>query len=299
MVSGISSVQRVTNRAKREVVARVAPLNRLVQAAHETRVRAHAPHLPPLAPHESELLDELRSEGVAKTSLDALGLANIDSVKRALEKLVSTLGQTDAGADSSIKPTPEDLLEDRSLWQCGLDPRLLAMAENYIGLPVRYYGAAVFRSIADGKTVGTRQWHRDIEDHRMMKMLVWLNDVSPSGGALEYIPKRRSQEAVERLHYVSGYVKDDDIREVVPPADWRKATGPRWTAVLADPAHILHRGSPAEDQDRYSVTFTWTSRHPVKTMPSAEQFSSTDLSRIREGLDEDQLACLPRALQST
>ena len=63
--------------------------------------------------------------------------------------------------------------------------------------------------------------------------------------------------------------------------------------MLADPARILHRASPAEDQDRYSVTFTWTSRHPIKTMPPAEPLTADEDARIRAGLSPAQLACLP------
>ena len=90
-----------------------------------------------------------------------------------------------------------------------------------------------------------------------------------------------------------GFVPDVEMDKVVPSSEWVKATGPRWTAVLADPARILHRASPAEDKDRYSVTFTWTSRNPIKTMPAAEPFTADEDARIRAGLTPAQLACLP------
>ena len=225
----------------------------------------------------------LEKDAVAVTSLDELALSGVESVKATLDRLVTQLAGTDPGAESAIRPSHEQLFEDVELWRLGLNRRLLDIAENYIGLPVRYYGGAMYREVADGKALGTRQWHRDIEDHRVFKILIWLNDVGPRGGAFQYIPKPESDDAVNRLKYVAGFVTDDQMTMIVPEEEWVKATGPRWTAVMADPARILHRASPAEDRDRYSITFTWTSRHPIKTMPPAEPFSASDAAESEPG----------------
>ncbi len=42
----ISTLSRVTNRAKRQVIARFAPINRWVLNAYEARLRDHHPLLP-------------------------------------------------------------------------------------------------------------------------------------------------------------------------------------------------------------------------------------------------------------
>ena len=265
----------------------------MVRNAHESRLRDHSPHLPPLGAADSELVHEMRRTGVARTSLDDLALPGTDDIKRILGRLRNSLSATDAAGTSAIKPDHRELMVDEALWRWGLEPRLLDIVENYIGLPVRYHGAAVYRELADGRVGGTRQWHRDIEDHRVFKILVWLNDVGPRGGAFEYVPKPASDEAVRKLKYVGGFVSDDALGRLVSPSEWTKATGPQWTAVLADTAAIMHRASTAESADRYSVTFTWTSSHPLKTMPIAEPMSAEEESRIRAGLSPRQLACLP------
>jgi hypothetical protein len=293
----VSTISRVTNRAKRQVMARFTPVSKIVQNAHDAKVRAHRPDLPPLSESDAALVRSLDTNGVAVTSLDELGLAGTDSVKSTLDRMVQNLADRDPGGESAIKPSHAQLLADLDLWRLGLNRRLLDIAENYIGLPVRYYGAAMYREVADGKTLGTRQFHRDIEDHRMLKILVWLNDVGPRGGAFQYIPKIQSDQAVDHFKYVAGFITDEAMTPVVPADQWVKATGPKWTAVMADPVRLLHRASPAEDRDRYSVTFTWTSRRPIKTMPAAEPFSASEIARIRDGLDAHQLACLPEELQ--
>jgi len=285
-------VSRVANRAKRQAIARIPSVNRLVLTAHDRRLREYEPNLPDIGSSDAGLIDEVERNGVAVTSLDKLDLPGTEQLKAALERLRTTLADRDPGSNSALKPSREELVANPEMWQWGLNPRLLDIVENYIGLPARYYGAAVYREIADGKTEGTRQWHRDIEDYKVFKILVWLNDVGPRGGAFQYVPRPVSDEAVRQLKYVAGFVSDPALSGVVDPERLVKATGPQWTAVMADPARILHRASPAEDRDRYSVTFTWTSRQPIKTLPAAEQFTPAEIARLRKGLDARQLACL-------
>lgn len=288
-----SSLSRVTNRAKRQVIARFPPVNRLVQNAYRARLRDHRPNLPSISPARSALIERVETTGVAVSSLDELGIPGTEQVKVILEGLKASLAARDPQGASALKPAHEELLGDVALWRWGLEQQLLDLVENYIGLPVTYYGAAVYREVADGLTEGTRQWHRDIEDHKVFKILVWIDDVGPRGGATEFVPKPMSDLAARQLKYVAGFVSDADMTKVVPAAEWVKAVGPQWTAVLADPARIMHRASAAEDRDRYSVTFTWTSRNPIKTMPAAEPFTPDENARIREGLTPAQLACLP------
>lgn len=288
-----STVGRAANRAKRQVIARFAPAHRLVQRGYEARLHEHHANLPAISPAMSALIQRVDSTGVAVSSLDELGIPGTEQLKVVLDGLRTSLAARDPHGASALKPAHQELLADASLWRWGLEPKLLDLVENYVGLPVTYYGAAVYREVADGRTESTRQWHRDIEDHKVFKILVWIDDVGPQGGALEYVPRPVSDPAVEKLRYVAGFVSDADMSSVVPPEHWVKAVGPRWTAVLADPARILHRASLAQDKDRYSVTFTWTSRHPIKTMPLAEPFTADESDRVRADLSPAQLACLP------
>ena len=293
----LSSARRVTDRAKREVAARVPPVQWLANATHDARLQAHAPHLPTLGTYERELLKELQLAGAVRTSLAGLGLSGLGAVMGALDGLVNVLARADSAAGTTVKAAPKDLLADLSLWHFGVNEGLLALVENYIGLPVRYCGAAVYRGVAHSKLLDTREWHRDVEDRRMVKLLVWLNDVGAEGGALRYVSKPRTKEAVRQLRYVSGRLTDASMRAAVPPHEWIRATGPRWTAVFVDPAQVLHRAGPAEARDRYSVTFTWTSRQPLTSPPGAQQFSPADIERIRHGLNPAQRASLPLAMQ--
>jgi hypothetical protein len=56
------------------------------------------------------------------------------------------------------------------------------LARHRPHLPVAYDGASVNYTVADGREVSTRRWHRDWEDRRMLKVAVCLNDVGHGGG---------------------------------------------------------------------------------------------------------------------
>ena len=167
------------------------------------------------------------------------------------------------------------------------------MVENYLGLPARYAGAGVRCERATGEAVGVRQWHRDVEDHRMLKLLVWLNDVDDEGGPFEYVDRAHTPALTRSLRYVSGYVGDEALERHLPRSEWRRATGPTWTCVVADPRSVFHRAMPPIRRDRLSLTFSFTSRTPLRALPSPA-VGPREREWGTRGLTARQLACLPR-----
>lgn len=287
-----SPLGRLANRVKREMLTHLTPLRWAADGRHEERRRTWAPHLPALDPDQAALVSTLHRDGVRVGPLDELAIPGTDALQRALEQVAGPLAALPPAGASTVRPTVDELLADLSLWHWGLQDRLLDIVENYLGVPARYYGADVRREIANDQTVGVRQWHRDAEDRRTVKILIWLNDVDDQGGPYAYIPMVESLYAVERLHYVAGFVDDSKVLRLVAPGSVTMATGPRWTTVVADNCRLLHRATPPVARDRLSVTFTWSSRTPMKT-EQAPDFTAEHLRRIRSGLSERQLACLP------
>ena len=51
-----------------------------------------------------------------------------------------------------------------------------------MGLPVRYFGVAMKREIANGVIEGPRSFHIDPEDENVLKIIVYLNDVDAGTG---------------------------------------------------------------------------------------------------------------------
>lgn len=289
----IGDLKRAGNRAWREVVARVPPVGRAVDRRYSRRLRAYHDQLVvPLLPPRRQILEDVARDGIAISDLDTLGLSGTASLKLPLERLAKGL----AARDPATEPYPicsnrDELLDEIGVWQWGLHEDVLDLVESYLQLPARYYGPEVRREVADGQQKAIRQWHLDAEDHRVLRMLVWIYDVGPEGGAFEWIPCDRTSSITHEMHYVSGWRTEGQMVDVAPRELWRRADGPRWTVVLADTHSVFHRAGTPRDSDRYSVTFTWTSRWPLKTHP-VKRFTAAETAKVQEGLNERQLASL-------
>lgn len=296
-VSVTGELKRAGNRAWREMVARVPPVGWAVDRRYSRRLHAFSGQLVvPLPPLQRRLLEDIACNGVAITDLDTLGLSGTASLKQPLERLAADLG----ARVPSTQPYPlcasrAELLEEIGVWQWGLREDVLDLVEGYLQLPARYYGPEVRREVADGQQKAIRHWHLDAEDHRVLRMLVWIYEVGPEGGAFEWIPRDRTSAITREMRYVSGWRSESQMVDVAPRELWRRADGPRWTAVLADTHGVFHRAGTPRHSDRYSVTFTWTSRWPLKTHP-IKRFTAGETAKVQQGLNRRQLACLPPEL---
>lgn len=292
----IREIRRVANRAKREVISQVPPARWAADSLDERRRRQWAAQLPSLSGPGADIVRGLEQDAIVVGQLDDdFATPGNAGLKVALEALVGPLSQQDRSGGSTLRPGQADLVSDLALWHWGLQEELLDVVEHYLGVAPRYFGPEVRREVADSQATGVRQWHRDSEDRRMVKVLVWLNDVDELGGPFAYIPVDRSTEAVRELRYVSGFVSDEKLYSIVPEGEVRTVTGPKWTAFMADNTRLVHKASPPVARDRYSVTFTWSTRHPLKTIEPVP-WTASQVERIRTGLTERQLGCLPQHL---
>ncbi len=290
-----SDALRISNRVWRELIARLPPLRWGVNQVYDRRLRRHRYSLATLPPSQQKLLSEVASSGVVVASLDDLGLSGTDLLKESLSRITADLATRSPSGTSPVRPTQDEVVAELGPWHWGLQEDVLDLVERHLGLPARYYGADVRRECVGADQVGVRLFHRDIEDHRVFKILVWLDDVGTGDGPFQWVPREITESTTQALRYVAGFVTDSDMAKVVPPERWNTAEGPRWTVLTADTRSVFHRAGSPEDRDRYSVTFTWTSRHPAKTIPS-KPFTPSQAAGIRHGLNDRQLACLPPPL---
>jgi hypothetical protein len=135
------------------------------------------------------------------------------------------------------------------------------------GLPVRYFGVAVKREIANGVLQGTRHFHTDPEDENVLKIILYLNDVDGGTGPFQCLSAPDSVKV--------GRARGAELERIVPPSDWVTCLGPRLTANVCDTARCLHRASPPVTTDRYSITFSYLSERPYLLW-------STDLLRQQQ-----------------
>ena len=168
----------------------------------------HLATLPPLANCDRALVGALVQDGVVLTNLASLALPETERLQEVLGGFRDQLMMATSNGHSTLRPSHDQLVADAFLWRWGLNVRLLDIVENYLGVARRYYGADVRREVADGRCTDVRQWHRDTEDERLFKVLIWLNNVDVDGGPFQYISRARTARATDSLRYVTGYISD-------------------------------------------------------------------------------------------
>jgi hypothetical protein len=233
-----------------------------------------------LSSEAARALVDLNRDGVAITNASALvGTHAFDELKAEVDKLEKDLGDSLATARTAASD-PEAIgsktfnvellgsrpvLDPDSIYaRFALQDPILQIANAYFGMytRLRYYN--VWHTFATQSQARESQlWHRDREDHFILKVFVYFSDVDNGGGPFTYAkgshPKRKLRKQPE--YFLEGGVKRSDDRqmaEVVPPNQWVKGTGPKGTIIFAD-TQGYHKGGLARDRDRIMYTCMFTS----------------------------------------
>ena len=293
-------LKRGFDRHARAVPWRVA--NRLVEARVIATLRArryrralhrHQPSLPVLDGSRSAIAQALQTAGIVQTDLASLALPGSRAMLTAASELVGRWAaelrqQASAGVEFLTVPAAE-LAAQPEVYSFGLNPALLELIEAYLGLPVAYDGVTLQYTVADGRAVSTREWHRDREDRRMVKLAVYLTDVDADGGPFQLLPawRRALPEHGQREFYLDEAERAalDGGRDFVQPISCEGAAG---TVVFADTARYFHRGKPATGRDRAALFFSYFAR-----LPQRPYFCE------RSGLSRGQIAALVQSLSLT
>jgi hypothetical protein len=251
---------------------------RLSPVIYKARMVAHARHIPELSPGDRRLADELVADGGTVTHLDDLDLPITEAFRAAVAELLPALPQREAhrpvgdplvGRDTSLHcismDPPELAARFPELIRFGLEERLLDIIEAYLGVPVAFTTVHLRKDIGGGNQVGTRFWHLDTEDVRVIRMMVYLNDVTLDDGPFEYISRPVTDSVPQltqrALRSEGDPIFDDEMRRHIPESEWRPITGPAGTVLLADNAVCYHHGK-VHDSERIVLIYTYTSRHP-------------------------------------
>jgi hypothetical protein len=214
------------------------------------------------------VLDDLRDEGVHVTTLDRLLPAPV------ARSVIARAGELLRSDDSRVKPglwsrsvsstdlDPRVMLESApELYLVGLHPALLRLAKQYLALPVAYHGAVLRHSRIDGERAGPRIWHQDAEDFHVLRVVVYLSDVTAGAGPFEYIPRHRNL-TYRKLGAAAHELTDERMSSVMPPEEWRRCLGPAGTVVLADTAKVFHHESLQVDTERFVIMIGYSSSRP-------------------------------------
>lgn len=262
-------------RSKYRYKYRYGPVSELFFLLRAVPYRLRAPKLPAV---DQVWVDALKALGCFVTDLEQLQLPITAEFRAAVAAVLPTLPDRSSHY-SDLDPldgrniglhcfslSPQQMIPRfPALVRFGLEERVLGIVEAYLGVPIALTAVSLRKDIGGGNQVGTRFWHLDTEDARVIRMMVYLNDVSLTDGPFEYIPRPATESARalrERAYRSAGDpILDDEMRAHVPESEWRPITGPAGTVLLADNAVCYHHGK-VHDSERIVLIYTYTSRKP-------------------------------------
>ncbi len=235
---------------------------------YQKALQEHESKLPILDSMESEIVEELEDKGICITSLEALGIPNtaefFESAKTLAQQLRAISLIPESEGKYEILATSEQLMKHKKVFHWGYNERLLKIIENYLGLPVAYDGLLFVKSIADGREIGARAWHRDRECRRMIKVCVYLNDVIEKGGPFQCLEPELNSLLCSSVKHRYKSVFNEELTSL--PADTSKGvktvTGKAGTVFFVDTAQYYHRGQPPIQFNRNAIFFSYFSRRP-------------------------------------
>ncbi|GAB4376494.1 MAG: hypothetical protein Kow00121_23680 [Elainellaceae cyanobacterium] len=291
-----TQLQRVYNRTLKEI-SKVKFLERYSDAAYQAQLKHFADQLPPVDPIDRPIVEALDRDGIFVTTLAELKIPLTSQVLNGIDQLIPELAATSTvhkrhRGEFLIKASRCQLLRYPELFLWGLEERLLNVVENYLGLPAAYHGVYLRRDLANGVIRRTRFWHLDKEDRRMVKIIVYLNDVNEEGGPFQYISNHLTPTIIKELSYDYNRVTNSMMEGAVPSSEWLSCIGPTGTVIFVDPAKVFHRGQAPIASDRFTLFFDYTSRKPKRSYYCKSSVGVSDLIDFAKRLSRRQIDCV-------
>jgi hypothetical protein len=228
----------------------------------------------------ARVLADLNRDGVATTSVDQLlgERGCFDELSKAFAVLSRSQAESLAIARATANSQGfnkkgfiheylghRPILDDHDVFaRFALNPFILRIANAYLGMYARLRYFNIWHTFSTAIPARQSQlWHRDREDHYIVKVFLYLSDVDRGAGPFTYAPGTHGKGRVFRtpVCFDEGGVKrssDESMAEVVPREHWIECVGPRGTMVFAD-THGYHKGGLARDKDRVMYTCMFTS----------------------------------------
>ncbi|MEM9274498.1 MAG: hypothetical protein AAGA80_16255 [Cyanobacteria bacterium P01_F01_bin.143] len=271
-----------------KIIYSIPLCKKIIDQNYEAKVAQYQASLPKLHAEDQAILDTLNKTGTVAIPIEDLQLESTAAFLEKTTSLAKELKNIPVKEQMAIDLDHRKFKDCPEIFLWGIEERLLNIIEYYIGLPLYYQGCALRRDIVtkNSDINSVRNWHFDGEDRMVVKIIVYLNDVGLDGGHYEYIPKDLSKKAVKELNYDLGYLDDQAMMNVVPQKDWAKCPGKFGTVIITNTSNVFHRAKPPEKEDRFSISFCYTSNKPRFNWNCAS--FPHNLEQIRNQLSEKQ-----------
>ncbi len=234
-----------------------------------------------LKPYEKRIIDELKRNGIAKTSVEEL---QIDPA--IYQELLDALQQKEEEHKTEIENARNqggltDKVEVKTflIQLLGMYPEYDA-SSIYNRLARKYFQSVangyfemkdteirdynLWHNVPSSGPLRTSQlWHRDREDLQILKIFLYFSDVDEEAGPFTYAPGTQLQGSIKaepEFHWENGVKRttNEQMDKIVPKEKWIVGTGKKGTIVFAD-THGYHKGGDVKSKDRIMLNVMFTS----------------------------------------
>jgi hypothetical protein len=155
-----------------------------------------------------------------------------------------------------------------SLVEFATSKELLYIVANYLEtIPVLKHIDIYASPPVDKDTFeGSQLFHMDLEDSRVARVIVLLDEVGDTEGPFTFFPSDLSKEAAEKLKYGSKgstyRVTDEEMFKVVDHNKLLKATGSKGEIFICDTSNCFHYGSRGQTNPRKLAMLSFVTPAP-------------------------------------
>lgn len=233
-----------------------------------------------LTPIQSQILSTLKEEGIAITRFEDLfgkdtlslvekeyaqflQLKTVQEIKN--DNLNGTTGNNPNYKNYNIRASSLQPIRPAhsALLQKGLSEQLGNIAAAYFNEAVllRYADYWLSMPVPSTERNYSQNWHRDPEDQRILKVFVYLNDVTETNGAFEYVKGSHLTGPFNAVfpydaEHPDNYPVEHELRSLIPADAFTVNEGKKGTVIICD-THGFHRGGYCKTGDRWLMTYMY------------------------------------------
>lgn len=241
------------------------------ELSYRMKIWQHKSKLPALESGDRLIVDTLKRDGAYVTTLADLGIPATSEMLQAAYHQLNRVAAVNNSHLNERLPQIYTVTELPEFFNWGSNNRLLKIVENYLGLPVAFQGVHLRKDFPNEHQFGTLLWHKDSEDRKMVKVIIYLHDVEIKHGPFEYIPlsltsyPRLNSYRIDQKLRQSGYlgINDEEVEKIIPKSAWKSCPGKAGTVVIADPRTALHHGT-IRTEARSALFFVYTTNPPKR-----------------------------------
>ena len=289
-ISSVSTSHRVLNYVRRKW-GEIPIIAKPHTQAYQNQVKNYEKQLPKLHEENQIALSQLKKNGIFITHLSSFNPELNTQLIEQVNSVLHVLEERPTSFDRHSILMPDEIIRKHPLlYTWGLQKPLLNVVENYIELPVAYHGAYFRRDFRNGLEVKSRQWHIDMEDYRILKVIIYLREVKETNGPFQYLSIEDTNMVRQKLNYTYGYLAHKQVEKSVPIENWKSCLGRAGTIVIVDTARLLHRGKIPTNKDRYTLFYDYTSRTPRNSFYCKSSLSIDTLIKLSEEVIPEKIA---------